>query len=417
MRRVWPLAILLGVAFGSGASAEPAKAFGEWLESERAQWAVPGVSVAVIKDFGVAWAAGYGLADVARAIPVTTETLFQAASVSKPATAVATMIALDRHALSVEDDVNGIFDRFPPPAPAQDWRLLDPYPVKVSVRMLLSHTGGTNAFHYSGYRFAYDTAAPHSIDPLPSLADELFGRPPSNTPSVAVERPPGQTWVYSPAGYTALQAMLAGVEGEPFADVMDDLLLKPLGLAAGAFEQPAPPPRYARMATPYIAGDTPLADGPRVFIAAASGGWTATPTDVARLLIAVQKALAGAPQGGITPEIARAMMVRQPGVTPKDKCFPAAEPGEQACRTSWGLGFDVNLTKTFEHEADDRPTGAWFGHSGFNSGYLTLAVASKTGGKGAVIMANVAPEDMSGDVPQWPFMMKVVKRIAEEENW
>jgi hypothetical protein len=110
-------------------------------------------------------------------------------------------------------------------------------------------------------------------------------------------------------------------------------------------------------------------------------------------------------------------MVRQAGKTLKGKCFSAAEPGEEACRTSWGLGFDVNLTKTFEHEADGRPTGEWFGHSGFNSGYLTLAVASKNGGKGAVIMANVAAEDMSGDVRQCPFMMPVAKRIAEEEGW
>ena len=39
-------------------------------------------------------------------------------------------------------------------------------------------------------------------------------------------------------------------------------------------------------------------------------------------------------------------MARQPGETPKGKCFPAAEPGEEACRTSWGLGFDVNLDET-----------------------------------------------------------------------
>ncbi len=72
---------------------------------------------------------------------------------------------------------------------------------------------------------------------------------------------------------------------------------------------------------------------------------------------------------------------------------------------------------TNEHEADGRPTGEWFGHSGFNSGYLTLAVATKTGGKGAVIMANVAPEDMSGDVLQWPFMMRVIKRIPDDDGW
>ena len=378
---------------------------------------MPGVSIAVIRNFGVEWAAGYGLADIARAIPVTTDTLFQAASVSKPATALAVMIALKDHELGVEDDVDAILDRFPPLATAQNWRLANTHPVKVRVRMLLSHTAGTNAFHYSGYRYAYDATPPRQIVPLPSLADELFGRPPSNTPRIAIESPPGETWIYSPAGYTVLQAMLTGLEGKPFAAVMDDLLLKPLGLPGDAFEQPAPPALFAHMATPYVAKNAPLADGPRVFVAAASGGWTTTPTGLATLLIAVQKALAGTPQGGITPEIARAMMVRQPGETPKGKCFPAAEPGEEACRTSWGLGFDVNLTKTFEHEADGRPTGEWFGHSGFNSGYLTLAVASKTDGKGAVIMANVAPEDMSGDVPQWPFMMRVVKRIAEEEGW
>jgi hypothetical protein len=58
------------------------------------------------------------------------------------------------------------------------------------------------------------------------------------------------------------------------------------------------------------------------------------------------------------------------------------------------------VTKTFEHEADGRPTGDWFGHSGFNSGYLTLALGSKTNGCGVVVMANIAPEDMCGDAPQ-----------------
>ena len=123
------------------------------------------------------------------------------------------------------------------------------------------------------------------------------------------------------------------------------------------------------------------------------------------------------PQGQITPDIARARMVRREGETPEGKCFPAVESGEQACHSSWGLGFDVNLTKTFEYEADGRRTGDWFGHSGFNSGYLTLALGSKTGGRGLVVMANIAPEDMSGDVPQWGFMMWVARKVGEEEGW
>ena len=111
------------------------------------------------------------------------------------------------------------------------------------------------------------------------------------------------------------------------------------------------------------------------------------------------------------------MMVRERGRLPEGKCFPAVEPGAEACRSSWGLGFDVNLTETFEHEADDRPTGGWFGHSGFNSGYLTIALGSKADGRGAVLMANAAPEDMSGDVPQWGFLMRVIKRLGEAEGW
>jgi hypothetical protein len=162
--------------------------------------------------------------------------------------------------------------------------------------------------------------------------------------------------------------------------------------------------------------NTPLNDGPRVFVAAASGGWTTTPTGVANLLIAIQKSLAGTSKNIITQDIARAATTRQLGHTPAGKCFPTANAREEACNNSWGLGFDVNLNKSFEHEADDRPSGAWFGHSGFNSGYLTLAVASKTGGKGVVIMMNLAPENMSGDVPIWSFMRRIEQRIAEEEG-
>jgi CubicO group peptidase (beta-lactamase class C family) len=145
-RQARSLAFLLAFLFASPARAEPPKGFGEWLEVEMARSGVPGVSIAVMRDFGVEWAAGYGLADIGRAIPMTTGVLFQAASVSKPVTALAVMIALKRHALSVEEDIDAILNRFPPLGPTQNWRLPNPYRAKVRVSGLLSHTGGTNAF-------------------------------------------------------------------------------------------------------------------------------------------------------------------------------------------------------------------------------------------------------------------------------
>jgi CubicO group peptidase (beta-lactamase class C family) len=170
------------------------------------------------------------MADIARGTRVTPETLFQAASVSKPITARAVMISLDDHGLSVDDDVNSILERYPPVPPAEAWRLADPTRPRSPWRCCSRIPVEQTHFHSSGYRYAYDAKPPGPIDPLPSLAEELLGRSPANTPPIAVVRPPGETWVYSPAGYTVLQALLTGVERGPFAAVMDDLVLSPLGL-------------------------------------------------------------------------------------------------------------------------------------------------------------------------------------------
>ena len=53
-----------------------------------ARFNVPGVSIAVIRDHQIHWAKGYGIADVATGAPVNTETVFQAASISKPVAAI-----------------------------------------------------------------------------------------------------------------------------------------------------------------------------------------------------------------------------------------------------------------------------------------------------------------------------------------
>src|ERR1700739_3793978 len=61
------------------------------LQEVMAKLHVPGVSIAVIKDFKVQWAKGYGVADANTGRPVEVDTLFQAASISKPVTGKAAM--------------------------------------------------------------------------------------------------------------------------------------------------------------------------------------------------------------------------------------------------------------------------------------------------------------------------------------
>jgi CubicO group peptidase (beta-lactamase class C family) len=349
---------------------------------------------------------------------VTPATLFQAASISKPVAAIAAMITASEGTLPLDTDVAKILAEPRRWQPVAGWRLFTAYPdVSVTPRMLLAHIGGTSDFRYSGYRYGYYRTPPAPIDRIPDLYEELAGLSPANTPAIRVIREPGKTWDYSPAGYTILQALLETVRQQPFAALMDELVLKPFGMADSSFVQPTPPDVTARMAKPYLPDGTPIADGPLVFDTAASGGLTTTPTDLARLVIAMQEALAGRGRGKLTPEIAEGMMLRQPGRTASDKCFATATPDRFACKNSWGLGFDVNLDRNLQHAPDGEPTGGYFGHSGFNSGYLAVLIGSKAGGRGLVAMINAAPLDMSGDVPGFSFLTDLVRRVAVEEKW
>src|SRR5688572_16191298 len=69
---------------------------------------VPGVSIAVIKDFKIEWARGYGIADVETGAPVTPDTMFQAASISKPVAAMVSLKAVQDKRFTLDQDINTI---------------------------------------------------------------------------------------------------------------------------------------------------------------------------------------------------------------------------------------------------------------------------------------------------------------------
>lgn len=81
---------------------------------------------------------------------------------------------------------------------------------------------------------------PGPLEPIPTMHQELTGLPPSNTPAIEVVREPGSTWVYSPAGYTIIQAILMTIYGKPFSEIMAGVVLNPLHLRESTFDQPTP---------------------------------------------------------------------------------------------------------------------------------------------------------------------------------
>jgi len=214
---------------------------------------VPGVSIAVVRDFKVQWTKTYGAADVVTDAPVTQETRFQAASISKPVTAFAVLRAVDSGKLSLDEDVNNYL---------KSWKV----PVNeyteggVTLRALLSHTSGTgDGFGFPGY---------NPSAKLPTLEQVLDGKPPSNVGPVFWERP-------------------------PFAEIMQELVLGVVGMANSTYEQPLPATADQSAARAHDKDGKVMDAKWHVYPEQAAAGLWTTPTDLAKLGIEVQKALRG----------------------------------------------------------------------------------------------------------------------------
>lgn len=164
---------------------------GQTLEEMMADLGVPGVSAAVIRDFEVHWARGYGVADVRTEAAVDTETLFQAASISKPVAAMAVLRAVQDGRFTLDEDINGILT---------SWRLEGGAYTRdrpVTPRTLTSHTSGLgDGFGFPGYPPG---------DPLPTTVQILNGEEPSNVGGVFMERAPMTAMKYSGGGVTVMQ--------------------------------------------------------------------------------------------------------------------------------------------------------------------------------------------------------------------
>ena len=300
---------------------------------------VPAVSIAVVDDYGVAWARGYGVRDVALNAPAETTTLFQAASMSKPVAAAAILRLFEERGLSLDADVNTMLRSWrvpPPPGNSSE---------HVSLRRLLSHSAGTNVSGFAGY----DRDAP-----LPILLQVLDGTPPANSERIAVTSVPGSAPNYSGGGTTIAQQLAIDVSGEGFALFMQQTILGPLGMNDRQFEQPLPESLWPRAANGYYPDGKPVHRGWHVYPTMAAAGLWTTATDLATFVVAIQNALRGQPSGPIDASIAREMTTPFAG--------------------RFGLGLE--------------DTSDSFSHSGVNEGFQGIFLGLLRGGCGVAVMTN-----------------------------
>src|SRR6201996_4172442 len=115
------------------------------IAGQMAHYNIKGVSVAVIRNYKLEWAKGYGWADEALKIPVTAQTLFQAASISKSLNSVGVLKLVQDKKLDLYTDINTYL---------MSWKF--PYDSlakgkKITVANLLSHTAGLTVHGFGGY--------------------------------------------------------------------------------------------------------------------------------------------------------------------------------------------------------------------------------------------------------------------------
>jgi CubicO group peptidase (beta-lactamase class C family) len=303
---------------------------------------VPGASLAVIDDYKIAWAEGYGVLSAESDATVTPETRFQAASISKPVAAAAALRLAEQGKLNLNAEVNDML---------KSWKVPDGKVKKhpMQVRQLLSHTAGLTVHGFPGY-------VPSA--PRPSLIEILDGKPPANTAAICPFIKPGYTYSYSGGGYCVLQLLLGDVTGLPFPQLMQEQVLEPLAMAHSTYEQPLPAALGSQAARGHRAEKKVLEGGWNVYPEMAAAGLWTTPSDLSRFAIDVARCYRG--QGG--------------------KLFSQATARDMLTevRGDYGLGLAV-------HGAGDAMR---FSHGGANEGFRCLLMAVPATGQGLAIMTN-----------------------------
>ena len=309
---------------------------------------VPGLTIGVIRDYKLEWAKGYGYADKEAKVPVTPQTLFQAASISKSLNGVGILKLVQDGKLSLDEDINTYLKTWHPSADSG----------KITIANLLSHTAGLSIHGFPGY----ETGAA-----LPTTEQILSGTKPANTDEVKPLFAPGLKTQYSGGGITVTQLIETTVTGIPYDQYMQKEVLDPMGMTGSFYTQPAPANKIPLLATAYRMDGTPVEGKYHVYPEMAAAGLWTNPTDLSKYIIETQLAL----QGKSSKVLDQAMTQKR--LTPYlDK--------------NSALGVFIP------------DGGRYFNHNGANEGFRCVYYGSTDGGNGFIVMVNSDNFDIIDEV-------------------
>jgi CubicO group peptidase (beta-lactamase class C family) len=325
---------------------------------------VPGVSVAVIDDFALAYVEVHGVKSKSTREPVTAQTLFQAASLSKAVSAVGVMRLAQEGVVSLDTDVNDYLTSWQVPHNALQ------NTEKVTLRRLLSHTAGTTVSGFRGYRYT---------EPVPTSIQILNGEYPANSAPIVVDFVPGSRFRYSGGGYVVAGQAVEDVTGTSFPELIRERVLRPIGMDNSTYEQPLPDSLFHGAGSGYYASGVAVPGRHHIYPEIAAAALWTTASDVARFLIELQLSLHGESNKVLSRANAELLLTE--------------------VKRDYALGFDLWTYK-------GQP---YFGHGGANDGFRSKMIAHRTDGHGVVILTN---SDHGLELSE-----SIIELVGRREGW
>jgi len=240
---------------------------------------------------------------------------------------------------------------------------------KVTLRRLMSHTGGLTVHGFPGY----------DVDEkIPTLVQIFNGAQPANTAPIRVDVVPGTLERYSGGGVTIEQQLMMDVTGKAFPEFMRETVLDKIGMTDSSYEQPLPPARAAMTAIGTYSDRKPVHGKWHVYPEMAAAGLWTTPTDLAKFAIEIANSRHGKSNRVLSQKMTEEMLT------------PVMEGA--------GLGFFM-----------EKENPGQFGHNGADEGFQALLTMNSETGKGVAIMAD---SDNGITVANY-----VLRRVAQEYAW
>jgi CubicO group peptidase (beta-lactamase class C family) len=296
-------------------------------------------------------------------VPVTTRTLFQAGSISKPVAAAGALYLVEQGKISLDEDVNQKLTTWK--VPENEFTKSQ----KVTLRRLMSHSAGLTVHGFPGYDVD---------DPRPTLVQIFNGETPANTPPIRVDFVPGTRERYSGGGITIEQQLMMDVTGKLFPALLREIVLDKIGMTDSSYEQPLPPVRAAMTASGTRADGNVIHGRWHIYPEMAAAGLWTTPTDLSRFAIEIALSKHGKSNRVLSERMTNEMLT------------PVLDEA--------GLGFFL-----------DKNNPGQFGHGGADEGFQALLTMNSESGKGAAIMANSDNGIMVGNF--------LLRSIGKEYGW